>query len=64
MVAGVSVPLRQLRAEVDNVAAEKEVVLRCDGHGVAHEDTAVAYQGCGHGAGYATKKLLALHPRT
>lgn len=50
-----AVSLGHLRAEVDEMAAEEEVVGGCDGEGVAHEDTAVAAEGEGHAAGDAVR---------
>lgn len=52
-VAQVTVALRSLCGEVDQVAAKEEVVLRADGQGVAHEDGGVAGQGSSHGTGNA-----------
>lgn len=43
------VSLGCLCAEVDNVAAEEQVVFGRDRHRVAHEDTAVPNKGHGHG---------------
>ena len=44
-----SVALCQLGALVDEVAQEQEVVLRSDGHGVAHKGRGVDAEGKGHG---------------
>ena len=44
-------PLRQLRALVDEMAREQQVVLGRDGEGVAHERRAVDDEGAGHLAG-------------
>jgi hypothetical protein len=49
-VVEVPVSLHELRAEVDGVAAEEQVVGGRDGHGVAHEGTRVEGQGAGHAA--------------
>jgi hypothetical protein len=55
-VVQVTVPLGGLSTEVGQVAGEKEVVLRCDGKGVAHEGDSVDDQGTGHRAGDAAKR--------
>ena len=56
MVLQVPVSLRELRALVDEVAQEEEVVLRLDGECVAHEGCRVDYQGACHLAGDSGKK--------
>ena len=53
VVSQISIPLRHLRPKVHDVASEKEVVPRCDGESVAHEDAAVEGEGGGHFAGDA-----------
>jgi hypothetical protein len=40
------------------VASEEQIVLRCDGHGVAHEDGGVDGESGGHTAGYTVGKQL------
>lgn len=49
----VAVSLRQLRALIDEVAGEEEIVLGRHGEGVAHEGRGVNAEGEGHGAGNA-----------
>ena len=48
MIRQVSIPLRKLRALVDKMASEKEVILRRDGKGVAHERRRVDDERAGH----------------
>lgn len=48
MVLQPSIRLRELRALVDEMAGEEEVVLGGDGEGVAHEGRGVHTQGAGH----------------
>lgn len=53
-IVQIPVSLCALCAEVDDVAAEEEVVLRCDGHGISHEGRTVTNQGKCHRSGDAT----------
>jgi hypothetical protein len=41
-IVQISVSLRELGGEIDDVAAEEEIVFGRDGEGVAHEDAGVA----------------------
>lgn len=52
-VVHISITLRDLSGEVDDVAAEEEVVLGRDGEGVAGESGGVDNQGAGHFGGDA-----------
>ena len=49
----VPISLRQLRSEIDEMAAEQQVVLRLNSQGVAHKGAGVEDQGARHAAGYA-----------
>lgn len=60
-VIDVSVTLDELRALVDEVASEEEVVFGSYGHGVAHEDCGVDYQGSSHFTGDARLIYLVSH---
>ena len=56
-----SVPLCHLCAEIYYVAAEQEVVLWCDHHGVPHEHSTVARKREGHSAGDDVWVFLCVH---
>lgn len=55
-VVQIPVSLRDLRAEVDGVTSEEEVVLRGDGESVAGESSRVDDQGTCHCSGDAGEK--------
>lgn len=51
-----SVTLHQLRVEVNEMACEKKVVLRCHGHSISHECAGIQSQSCRELRGDAIKK--------
>lgn len=40
------------------MAPEQQIILRLDGHGIAHEGAGVEYQSAGHAAGYAIIAIM------
>lgn len=57
-VVQITVCLGSLGAEVGEMAGEEEVVLGCNGKGVAHESSGIDDKSTSHGAGNTKKQAI------